>query len=67
MRVLICIPAYNEENNISKTIQDIENYAPKTDYIVINDCSTDHTRNVLRENDANYLDLPINLGIGGGV
>ena len=67
MRVLICIPAYNEENNISKTIQDIENYAPKTDYIVINDCSTDHTRKVLRENDANYLDLPINLGIGGGV
>ena len=67
MRVLICIPAYNEENNISKTIQDIENYAPKTDYIVINDCSTDHTRKVLRENNANYLDLPINLGIGGGV
>lgn len=67
MKILTIVPAYNEEKNIYQTIQDIQQAELTVDYIVINDCSTDHTRKVLRENNANYLDLPINLGIGGGV
>lgn len=67
MKILVIVPAYNEEKNIYQTIQDIQQAELTVDYIVINDCSTDHTRKVLRENNANYLDLPINLGIGGGV
>ena len=35
--------------------------------MVINDCSKDGTRRVLQENGIPYLDLPLNLGIGGGV
>ncbi|WP_125116832.1 glycosyltransferase family 2 protein [Agathobaculum sp. Marseille-P7918] len=67
MKILIIIPAYNEEENIFNTIQDIRFKAPNVGYIVINDCSKDGTKAVLKENNIPYLDLPINLGIGGGV
>ena len=40
---------------------------PDVDYLVVNDCSTDDSARILRENGYNYLDLPLNLGIGGGV
>lgn len=67
MKVLLIIPAYNEQENIRDVLSDIRQNAPEMDCVVINDCSTDGTREVLRELGANYLDLPINLGIGGGV
>lgn len=67
MRVLVIIPAYNEQGNIQRTIADIERNAPFVDYIVVNDCSTDLTKSVLQSEKANFLDLPVNLGIGGGV
>ena len=69
MRVLIIIPAYNEEESIENVIASIEaiNSPDQIDYIVINDCSTDSTKNVLSEKEYQYLDLPVNLGIGGGV
>ena len=66
-KVLIIIPAYNEEKNIEHLIDDlIENY-PQYDYIVINDCSTDSTEDILKRRQFNYISLPTNLGIGGGV
>lgn len=67
MKVLIIIPAYNEQENILNTIADIERHCPDVDYVVINDCSKDGTEKVLRQNGCNYLSLPCNLGIGGGV
>lgn len=67
MKVLVIIPAYNEQENIQRTIADIEKNAPFVDYVVVNDCSTDHTKLVLQSETANFLDLPVNLGIGGGV
>ena len=36
-------------------------------YVVVNDSSTDGSAEILRSHGYNYLDLPINLGIGGGV
>ncbi|MGV2481366.1 UNVERIFIED_CONTAM: glycosyltransferase family 2 protein, partial [Salmonella enterica subsp. enterica serovar Weltevreden] len=35
--------------------------------VFINDCSTDNTRAILRENGIAFIDLPVNLGIGGAV
>ncbi|MBQ9195840.1 MAG: glycosyltransferase family 2 protein [Clostridia bacterium] len=67
MKVLIIIPAYNEQENIRNTVADIEAQCPEMDYIVINDCSTDGTERILKENRMHYLSLPCNLGIGGGV
>ena len=65
--LLIIIPAYNEAENIIQTIQDIESHLPDASYVVVNDCSRDNTRETLKQYGARYLDLPVNLGIGGGV
>lgn len=67
MKKLIIIPAYNEEANIVKTVESIERDAVGFDYIVINDCSTDRTKEICEEYGFHYVDLPINLGIGGAV
>ena len=67
MKKLIIIPAYNESENIVGTVRDIEENAPEFDYIIINDCSTDNTLEICKQNHFNYVNLPINLGIGGAV
>lgn len=67
MKKIAIIPAYNEEKSIVQVVRDIQKNAPGFDYVVINDCSTDHTRAVCIENGLNFVDLPINLGIGGAV
>jgi glycosyltransferase involved in cell wall biosynthesis len=67
MRKLIIIPAYNEEHNIGMLLDELEKSYGDYDYIVINDCSKDGTKAILKDRHAPFLDLPINLGIGGGV
>ena len=67
MKNLIVIPAYNEAGNIEKTVKDVMEHAPSFDYIVVNDCSKDDTLEILKKNQFNYLNLPVNLGIGGAV
>lgn len=65
MRLLIIIPAYNEEENIEIVVDDlIQNY-PQYDYIIINDGSKDNTAKICKENHYNLIDLPINLGLAG--
>lgn len=67
MKTLIIIPAYNEAENIEAVIRNITKCAPDMDYVIINDCSKDKTADICREKGFNYVSLPINLGIGGGV
>lgn len=67
MRKLVIIPAYNEEGNLEKTINDIKENAQEFDYIIINDCSKDNTLEMCRQKGFSYLNLPVNLGIGGAV
>lgn len=66
-KVLVIIPAYNEKDNIEQTLNDLKKNAPEYDYVVINDCSTDNTLMILKDMKAQFIDLPVNLGIGGGV
>lgn len=66
-KILIIIPAYNEEKNIERLVDDLINNYPQYDYIVVNDCSTDSTKEILDRRGYNYISLPTNLGIGGGV
>ena len=66
MKVLIIIPAYNDALNIEKTVKDVTkntNY----DYIVINDCSKDNTKEVCEKNGFNMLSLPVNYGLTSGI
>lgn len=64
-KVLIVIPAYNEDDNILNTVSGVVEHG--FDYIVVNDGSRDTTLDVCRSNGLNVLDLPMNLGIGGAV
>lgn len=67
MKILIMIPAYNEELNIERVVNNlIENY-PQYDYVVINDGSKDDTGKICREKGFHLIDLPINLGLSGAV
>lgn len=71
MKILIIIPAYNEEGNILNVYNTIKKYneenEQKLDYIVINDGSKDNTLKILKENNINHINLVNNLGIGGAV
>lgn len=68
MRTLIIVPAYNEQDNIVKVVDEYRKLnIPDCDMLVINDCSTDGTEQVLEETGVRYLSAPINLGIGGAV
>lgn len=70
MKVLMILPAYNEELNIVQTVNNIRSYSHpelEIDYVVINDGSTDHTEQICRENGIKCINLVQNLGIGGAV
>jgi len=67
MKILVVIPAYNEEESIVEVVRNLNTVQPEVDYVIINDCSTDNTVKICKENGFNYIDLPVNLGIGGGV
>lgn len=67
LKALVIVPAYNEAENIKKTVEDIKKNAGNVDYIVINDGSKDNTLEILKENNYNYIDLLENLGLFGAV
>ena len=67
MKKLIIIPAYNESACIEQTVRAIQKYAKEFDYLIVNDCSTDRTKEICEKNEFNLINLPINLGIGGAV
>lgn len=63
--VLIIIPAYNEQENIERVVDNlIENYS-QYDYVIINDGSKDDTAAICKKKSYNIVDLPINLGLSG--
>ena len=66
MKTLVIVPCYNEQETISDLYREVRE---KTSYdiIVINDCSTDESREVMQRENIPYIDLPLNLGIGGAV
>ncbi len=66
MRILIVIPAYNEQENIERVVDDlIQNY-PQYDYLVVNDGSKGQPyRRDLPGKRIPFLDLPVNLGLAG--
>ena len=67
MKLLIIIPAYNEQDNIERVVENLKNNFPQYDYLVVNDGSADKTAQICTENGYRLLDLPINLGLAGAV
>lgn len=66
-RICAIIPAYNEQENISATLNDISSSRPDIVPIVVNDASTDNTMQVARRNGVVLICQVVNLGIGGTV
>lgn len=64
-RVLLVIPAFNEEQNIEMVVEELTKHYPYLDYVVVNDGSTDRTESICREYGYNLLNLPVNLGLAG--
>jgi glycosyltransferase involved in cell wall biosynthesis len=66
-RLLIIIPAWNEQETLGAVIREINEKVHSADVLVVNDGSTDQTSDVARESGAIVLDLPYNLGVGGAM
>ncbi len=64
-KLLIVIPAYNEEGNIVHVVNELVAHYPQYDYVVVNDGSRDHTAALCRQNGFRLIDLPVNLGLAG--
>lgn len=70
MKIAIVIPCYNEEANIQKVVEQcnaVEIEGVKLETIVVNDCSTDSSLDILVNQNINHLNLSVNLGIGGAM
>jgi glycosyltransferase involved in cell wall biosynthesis len=67
-RVLIIIPAFNEEATIVDVLKGLKQVCSEYDILVINDASTDNTSLLAHSFEhVSVVDLPVNLGIGGAV
>ena len=67
-RILVIIPAYNEEATIVPVIESIQAAVPECDIVVVDDGSRDQTAALVEaQGVAELLRLPFNLGIGGGM
>lgn len=71
-KVLLIIPAYNEEESIASTINSVRNFMSTEvlnfhlDYIVVNDGSKDRTPEIVKEMNVDLINLRTNLGLTGG-
>lgn len=67
MKILIIVPAFNEEASLPGVLRDLREQMPSADILVVNDGSEDSTSKIAREGGVKLADLPFNLGIGGAV
>lgn len=65
MSTLVIIPAYNEEESIVSTVQELIGKVPGVQYVVVNDGSLDSTAELCKMHNFNLIDLPVNLGLTG--
>ncbi len=66
MKILAVIPAFNEEECIEATVNELHEICPQIDYLVINDGSKDATKAICEANDIPVVTLPLNTGLTSG-
>ena len=66
-KTLIIVPAFQEESNIHRVLEDIRLHLPEACILVINDGSTDRTEQIAREAGVKVINHPYNMGIGAAV
>lgn len=65
-KALVAIPAFNEEDCIENTINELRRIAGEFDFIVINDGSHDATLKICNKLHCTVIDMPINCGLTVG-
>ncbi|WP_198289906.1 glycosyltransferase family 2 protein [Nocardioides sp. Iso805N] len=66
-RVLVIVPAWNEQASVGTTIKEIRSTNPTVTVLVVDDGSGDATAAVAEQAGASVLRLPFNLGVGGAM
>jgi len=67
-RLLIVIPAWNEEAVLGDVLEAVKAEKPSfADILVVSDGSVDATASIARAAGVAVLDLPLNLGVGGAM
>lgn len=66
-RLLIIIPAYNEQGRVGDVVRDVRDVLPAADVLVIDDGSADETAAEAAEAGATVLPLPLNSGYGAAL
>ncbi len=66
-RVMVLIPAYNEQANVAKVIAAAKAQLPTADVVVVNDGSADRTAQVAWDAGAHVLSHPFNMGYGTAI
>ena len=66
-RLMILIPAYNEEGAVGDVIREVREVVPRAPVLVVDDASSDDTYGRARSAGADVLRLPHHLGLGGCV
>jgi len=67
MNLNIVVPAYNEETTIRSVIQKLKEVYDARQIIVVNDCSTDQTAAIAKEQGVVVVSHMINRGLGGAL
>jgi len=67
MKTLVIVPAFNEEGNLPKLLDELMSYRDRYDVLVVDDGSRDDSAQIARERNVPVVQLPANLGIGGAV
>lgn len=63
MRVLVLIPAFNEEECLESTVSSLLKACPGINYLIVNDGSSDGTQKVCESKGLTHVNLPINTGL----
>lgn len=66
MRVLALIPAYNEQDSLAATVEELLSSNAGCDYLIVNDGSSDGTEAICRERGYRHVTHPTNLGLAAG-
>lgn len=66
-RVLVIMPAWNEQGSVAQTVHEVLRTNPGVDVLVVDDGSSDHTAEVAEKAGAAVCRLPFNLGVGGAM
>ncbi|HET6287507.1 MAG TPA: glycosyltransferase family 2 protein, partial [Amycolatopsis sp.] len=66
-RVLIVMPALNEQASVAAVISQVKQSLPGMDVLVVDDGSSDETARLARAAGAEVARLAVNLGVGGAM